>query len=71
MQSGDIGGGVAALQRSLAEYGYGIDETGVYDVRTETVVAAFQRHFRRKKIDGLADRSTVETLKRLLSARVT
>jgi len=71
MQSGDIGEGVAALQRSLAQYGYGIDETGVYDVRTEIVVAAFQRHFRRKKIDGLADRSTVETLKRLLSARVT
>ena len=33
-----------------------------------TVVAAFQRHFRPAQVDGVADRSTVETLRRLLAA---
>jgi len=33
-------------------------------------VAAFQRHFRPARIDGIADRSTIETLDRLLAARV-
>ena len=69
LRPGDSGEAVAALQKSLSEYGYGLEATGVYDARTETVVAAFQRHFRRRHVDGLADRSTVETLKRLLAAR--
>jgi N-acetylmuramoyl-L-alanine amidase len=30
-------------------------------------VEAFQRHFRAGQIDGIADRSTIETLHRLLS----
>jgi N-acetylmuramoyl-L-alanine amidase len=33
------------------------------------VVEAFQRHFRPVRIDGRADLSTRETLKRLLVAR--
>lgn len=69
LRLGNSGEAVAALQTLLAEYGYGVEATGVYDARTETVVAAFQRHFRRAKVDGVADMSTVETLKRLLSSR--
>ena len=40
--------------------------TGGYDDDTRSVVTAFQRHFRPARVDGLADPSTVETLRRLL-----
>lgn len=65
---GDEGQPVAALQSMLALYGYNIGITGIFDLPTQTVVAAFQRHFRPARIDGVADASTVETLHRLLSA---
>lgn len=55
------------LQTLLALYGYELDVTGVYDGRTEVVVAAFQRHFRQAKVDGLADVSTVGVLQALLA----
>lgn len=67
----DLGCGgeaVEELQSMLSLYGYGIEITGVFDALTETVVAAFQRHFRPEQIDGRADISTVDTLRRLLSA---
>lgn len=64
----DSGEGVAGLQALLALYGYGISVSGAFDQRTEDVVAAFQRHFRPARIDGVADRSTLETLQRLLAA---
>jgi N-acetylmuramoyl-L-alanine amidase len=64
----DEGAAVEELQSMLSLYGYGIDITGRYDEATGVVVAAFQRHFRPRRIDGLADRSTVETLRRLLQA---
>lgn len=65
---GDEGQQVEALQAMLALYGYGIDVSGDYDARTEDVVAAFQRHFRPERVDGIADRSTIETLRNLLEA---
>lgn len=58
---------VAKLQADLAEYGYGVNKTGVYDKQTATVVKAFQRHFRPEKVDGIADISTVKTLEKLIS----
>ncbi len=58
----------AALQRDLAVYGYGIEETGTYDPETRTVVTAFQRHFRPALVDGIADRSTIVTLAKLVKA---
>jgi N-acetylmuramoyl-L-alanine amidase len=64
---GDEGQPVEALQSMLALYGYGIAITGVFDDGTENVVAAFQRHFRPAQVDGIADRSTIETLHRLLT----
>lgn len=63
---GDEGAAVEELQSMLSLYGYGIDITGRYDEPTGVVVAAFQRHFRPRRVDGVADRSTVDTLSRLL-----
>jgi N-acetylmuramoyl-L-alanine amidase len=68
LQPGDEGAAVEQLQSMLSLYGYGIDITGRYDEPTGVVVAAFQRHFRPRRVDGLADRSTIDTLRRLLQA---
>ena len=68
LQRGDRGEPVEALQAMLALYGYGIEIDGEFDPRTEAVVAAFQRHFRPARVDGVADRSTIETLRDLLAA---
>ena len=66
---GDEGEAVAALQRGLLEFGYGVEVTTTYGTGLEKVVEAFQRHFRPARIDGRADKSTIETLSRLLAAR--
>ena len=66
-QKGDHGQPVEALQSMLSLYGYDIDITGEYSDKTEGVVAAFQRHFRPGRVDGIADMSTIETLHRLLA----
>ena len=62
------GSAVERLQSMLSLYGYGAEITGVYDPQTAVLVSAFQRHFRPRRIDGLADRSTIDTLSRLLEA---
>ena len=66
---GDRGDAVARLQRTLASYGYGIEETGSYDDATRDVVTAFQRHFRPARVDGVADASTLLTLRALIETR--
>jgi N-acetylmuramoyl-L-alanine amidase len=68
LQQGDRGEGVEALQAMLALYGYGVEITGAFGPETQAVVAAFQRHFRPARIDGIADRSTIETLRHLIDA---
>jgi N-acetylmuramoyl-L-alanine amidase len=68
LQQGDRGDAVEALQAMLALYGYGVEISGNFDQETKTVVTAFQRHFRPARIDGIADRSTIETLRRLIDA---
>jgi N-acetylmuramoyl-L-alanine amidase len=65
---GDEGEAVAALQRGLLEFGYGVEVTTSYGTGLAKVVEAFQRHFRTERIDGRADRSTIDTLSRLLGA---
>ncbi len=67
-QKGDQGQPVEAVQTMLSLYGYGIEVTGIFCERTEGAVAAFQRHFRQSRVDGIADISTLDTLHRLLSA---
>jgi N-acetylmuramoyl-L-alanine amidase len=69
MTVGGAGDNVRALQEALANYGYGVTVSGIYDFATVEVVTAFQRHFRPELIDGIADVSTVTTLKNLLTAR--
>lgn len=59
---------ITMLQTMLVKFGYAGELTGVYDDRTRDIVTAFQRHFRPARVDGIADRSTVETLRRLLTA---
>jgi N-acetylmuramoyl-L-alanine amidase len=66
---GDRGEPVSRLQRTLRSYGYGIEETGVYDEATTIVVKAFQRHFRPARVDGIADPSTLLTLRALIETR--
>ena len=66
---GDRGMPVEALQAMLAMYGYGLRITGVFDEETEKVVSAFQRHFRPERIDGVADASTITTLRDLIASR--
>jgi N-acetylmuramoyl-L-alanine amidase len=66
LRTGDKGAEVEKLQSMLSLYGYGIEITGSFDRETEIVVAAFQRHFRPSNVDGVADPSTIETLRRLL-----
>jgi N-acetylmuramoyl-L-alanine amidase len=68
---GASGAAVAELQALLAQYGYGIPSIGQFDQPMHDVVIAFQRHFRPARVDGIADPSTVETLRRLLAARPT
>jgi N-acetylmuramoyl-L-alanine amidase len=69
LRPGDRGEAVTRLQRSLRTYGYGIADTGTYDDATREVVTAFQRHFRPARIDGIADPSTLLTLRALIETR--
>lgn len=66
---GDQGMPVEALQAMLAMYGYGLRITGAFDEDTEKVVTAFQRHFRPERVDGVADASTITTLRDLIASR--
>jgi len=66
---GETDPAVEALQRLLAKYGYGVNPTGYLDGTTRDAVAAFQRHFRPVRVDGVLDVSTLMTLKALVEAR--
>lgn len=66
---GDCGARVTELQMDLSAYGYGLWPNGNFDAGTQAVVKAFQRHFRPALVDGVADQSTQETLRRLLAAK--
>lgn len=57
---------VAEVQHQLARYGFAIDPSGTLDRHTLIVLRAFQRHFRPNRVDGRLDRSTAETLARLV-----
>ncbi|GLQ78631.1 N-acetylmuramoyl-L-alanine amidase [Mesorhizobium huakuii] len=68
LKPGDSGADVEALQSMLTLYGYGVEISGVFDHQTQIVVEAFQRHFRPRLVDGLADGSTMRTLQKLLAS---
>ncbi|GEP04150.1 N-acetylmuramoyl-L-alanine amidase [Methylobacterium oxalidis] len=65
---GDAGQPIEALQAMLGLYGYDLPVTGLFDARTHAVVTAFQRHFRQARVDGVADASTITTLRDLIAA---
>jgi N-acetylmuramoyl-L-alanine amidase len=56
------------LQMLLRDYGYGIEATGHRDEQTRKCLDAFQRHFRQAKVDGVADRSSLLTARRLIAS---
>jgi len=60
---------IEETQRLLAKFGYGVTPTGYLDGTTRDAVAAFQRHFRPERIDGVVDTSSLMTLKALIAAR--
>lgn len=66
---GEEGPPVQALQALFAMLGYGVAVTGVFDEATEQVTTAFQRHWRPARVDGVADLSTLKTLRAVLAAR--
>jgi len=68
LKLGNISNDVRNLQLALAKYGYGVPVTGNFDGPTMEVVAAFQRHFRPARVDGVADHSTLMTLHALLTS---
>lgn len=61
---------VAEARRLLHGYGYDIQLHGALDEHMGKVLAAFQRHFRPKRVDGRLDASTLATLRRLTDAVV-
>jgi N-acetylmuramoyl-L-alanine amidase len=65
----DSSAAVAELQALFGKYGYGIPSPGQFDQPMHDVVVAFQRHFRPARVDGIADASTLDTLRRLLATR--
>ncbi|GAB6841217.1 N-acetylmuramoyl-L-alanine amidase [Methylorubrum rhodinum] len=65
---GEAGDPIAALQAMFALYGYDQPITGRFDEALRAVVTAFQRHFRPARVDGVADASTITTLRDLIAA---
>lgn len=63
---GANGRAVADIQAALAAFGYCLAPSGDYDAATAAVVRAFQRHFRPRRVDGVADADTVQRLFQLL-----
>ncbi len=68
LSPGQSGPAVRVLQSELSAIGYKVPRGGEYDEATRLVVAAFQRHHRRSRVDGIADPSTRSALRALLAA---
>jgi N-acetylmuramoyl-L-alanine amidase len=60
---------IKEIQELLLRYGYAATPTGYLDGNTRDAIAAFQRHFRPEKVDGVYDISTYETLRSLMRLR--
>jgi len=68
LSEGAEGAGVFALQAGLTRLGYDCAPSGTFDAHTTSVVRAFQRHWRQKTVDGIADGETRARLIALLRA---
>jgi N-acetylmuramoyl-L-alanine amidase len=60
------GPGVFALQAGLTRLGYDCAPSGEFEPRTTSIVTAFQRHWRPRQVDGIADGETRARLIALL-----
>lgn len=58
---------IEETQTMLKRIGYALQTTGVLDPQTTQVIKAFQRHFRRTKVDGVLDLETAKRIVALLS----
>jgi N-acetylmuramoyl-L-alanine amidase len=58
---------VAWLQRALATHGYEVPQTGVLDVPTRRVIAAFQMRYRPARYDGTPDAETAALVQVLIT----
>lgn len=63
---GDQNEAVATLQKQLQEFGYDAEITGIYGPATQTIVRAFQQHWRQDLASGDADSQTLARLDSLL-----
>jgi N-acetylmuramoyl-L-alanine amidase len=70
MAIGACGAEISEARALLAAYGYKVEPDGPLDPDLETVVRAFQLHFRPARCDGRLDRSTLDTLSRLAAPRL-
>lgn len=66
LKPGDCGRRVRELRTGLRRFGYGLSGGDRYDDELETVVRAFQRHYRRIRVDGIADGDTRARMQALL-----
>jgi N-acetylmuramoyl-L-alanine amidase len=57
----------AEIQSWLAAIGYAVPRSGVMDGETQAAVAAFQRHFRPARVDGVVDGETAARMRALAS----
>jgi N-acetylmuramoyl-L-alanine amidase len=67
--AGDRGPQVEQIKEALSAYGYEVGGSREFDEPMQQAIVAFQRHFRPARVDGIADHSTVETLRQLVGAR--
>jgi N-acetylmuramoyl-L-alanine amidase len=58
---------VRRLQENLFDFGYGLSSDGHFGEESESIVTAFQRHFRQARVDGIADGATRSILDNLLA----
>ncbi len=67
LQLGDVGSKVADYRTMLRRYGFEIEADEKFDTFTQVCTTAFQRRYRQQCVDGIADISTIETLRKLLA----
>ncbi|HRE15101.1 MAG TPA: peptidoglycan-binding protein, partial [Usitatibacteraceae bacterium] len=55
------------FQKKLAEHGFGIAQTGEFDVMTQRILGAFQMKYRPARYDGQPDAETAALLEVMTS----
>ena len=68
LRPGDAGKPVVEFQWALAEFGYEVTVDGAFGAKTGAVVAAFQRHFRPRNVDGVVDPETAQLIFQVLAS---